>query len=540
MLAESANFNYFDSTKGIKEEYGTPILKSRNTSMSNSYESSELKVPNSSKYLLNGGELKVDLRTESGLMTGRRTLFFLEANWPAEILQQKETQDMKIFYYPGTKNVDWQPDDPTKLWLTEEFFPGTNVYLEVQCWSQNGDKMQFISKCNKHENIIKVANASNYKNKDVSDSTVNWKGSSLPKIAICFCCTPSCFKKLDPFLFIRMRFGQVVYQSQWFQLVFRKSTKRRRDSFNTDKAEDLPPQKVNRGEEIAIAELSNIAATLPLCRSPSSTSDKFISKSSSFHMEVHSPASSPQSPFGSFPIGSPIMSSLAPLSSLCSSRRNSMNSPQPSRASDISQLLCGDLDIARSLLKLEDNAVQRPARSNLDKRWGELENMIMEIRQPYQDGSKLCIDVIRSITVNVNDYDTAKETFLRWLNHDRNMTLKETLGLVLPLFQESWFHGQPNASDFERRLLSHNAMKVPLNIRLFAVRMSIDNAYLLLNVVNEDNKTISCDAIKLDNVDGHIGFRFLDQLNSAPVKSLHELIKKSSRIDSTCSAFSRN
>lgn len=75
-------------------------------------------------YLVNGGELRVELRTESGLMTGRRTLFFLEANWPSEILQQKETKDVKVFYYPGTKQVDCDPEDPHKLWLTEEFFPG--------------------------------------------------------------------------------------------------------------------------------------------------------------------------------------------------------------------------------------------------------------------------------------------------------------------------------------------------------------------------------------------------------------------------------
>ena len=76
-------------------------------------------------------------------MTGRRTLFFLEANWPPDILAQKETHDIPVYYYPGIKclDLDLAPlEDPSKLWFTEKFFPGLTLslfpclgQLEISC-----------------------------------------------------------------------------------------------------------------------------------------------------------------------------------------------------------------------------------------------------------------------------------------------------------------------------------------------------------------------------------------------------------------------
>jgi len=235
------------------------------TEESKSFQKTEYVVPHSTESIqqvLKCSDMRVELRSESGLMTGRRTLFFLEAEWPTEILQQKEFQDIRIFYYPGNRNVDWNPNDPAKLWLTERFFPGTTVYLELQFWALNPTgNMEFVSRCHKHGNIVKISTHRNAK--DNSDQLVNWKGSSAPKVAMCFCCTPSCFKKTDPFMFARLRFGNYCYQSSWFQLEFRKSNKRR-SSGSFDEEDFHPSSRIPKASKPA----SPLSPTILYCPPP--------------------------------------------------------------------------------------------------------------------------------------------------------------------------------------------------------------------------------------------------------------------------------
>jgi len=176
-------------------------------------------------------DMSVQLRSESGLMTGRRTAFFLSAVWPPEMLQEKEKEAIKVFYYPGSSSLDNIQGEcnPSDLWLTENFFPGATNYLEVQFWSESNGELEIIKKCEKHGNLnfISCSTTPHSRSKNNSDRTLNWVGNSPPKLAICFCCTPSCYNKADPLMFLRLKVGKYLFQSDWFQLCFRKSKKRR-------------------------------------------------------------------------------------------------------------------------------------------------------------------------------------------------------------------------------------------------------------------------------------------------------------------------
>jgi len=176
-------------------------------------------------------DMSVQLRSESGLMTGRRTAFFLSAPWPQQILQEKEKESIKVFYYPGSASLDDIEGgyNPTNLWLTEKFFPATSNYLEVQFWTESNGELEIIKKCEKHGNLnfISCSSTPHSRSKNNSDRILSWVGNSPPKLAVCFCCTPSCYNKSDPLMFLRLKVGNYMFQSDWFQLCFRKSKKRR-------------------------------------------------------------------------------------------------------------------------------------------------------------------------------------------------------------------------------------------------------------------------------------------------------------------------
>jgi len=190
-----------------------------------------LKIPRPLREEVVLSDMSVQLRSESGLMTGRRTAFFLSAAWPQEMLQEKEKEAIKIFYYPGSSSLDSIQGEcnPSDLWLTEKFFPGTTNYLEVQFWSESNGELEIIKKCEKHGNLnfISCSTTPHSRSKNNSDRTLSWVGNSPPKLAICFCCTPSCYNKSDPLMFLRLKVGKYLFQSDWFQLCFRKSKKRR-------------------------------------------------------------------------------------------------------------------------------------------------------------------------------------------------------------------------------------------------------------------------------------------------------------------------
>jgi len=176
-------------------------------------------------------DMNVQLRSESGLMTGRRTAFFLSAQWPQEVLLEKEKEAIKIFYYPGSASLSNMEGEgnPANLWLTEKLYPGTSNYLEVQFWSESNGQLEIIKKCEKHGNLnfISCSTTPHSRSKNNSDRTLSWVGNAPPKLAVCFCCTPSCYNKSDPLMFLRLKVGKYLFQSDWFQLCFRKSKKRR-------------------------------------------------------------------------------------------------------------------------------------------------------------------------------------------------------------------------------------------------------------------------------------------------------------------------
>jgi len=489
-------------------------------------------VPNQSKDqgLTFGGNIHIELRTESGLMTGRRTLFFLEAEWPSEILQQKETVDIPAFYYPGVRSIHGNYDDPTKTWLTEELLPGTNVYLELQYWTTLGERMQLIQGCSKHGNIVKVHDSHPSKSKEASDSHVNWKGTSQPKIAMCFCCTPSCFKKQDPFMFARLRIGNLYFQSQWFQLVFRKSTKRKRSLPTPPEVVPVKAPKT-QNEEVAIMQLQKFSTSPPpsVCNSPSRMSWNF-----QLPEQQKPQLSITELPKSHIPIYEPIKTQLPPAESLKqvpfveAFQRHFLQIPEKQKT--LPPLILNsesEQEVARSLLQLEETLGYRPSLSDskLSQQWGEIERIIIEARERFFDGSVLCFDLLKCLTLQGNDYDVSKQTFIDWLTKERKVSAAETLEkVVIPLIRETWFHGIPTHQEIENRLLSLNPQG-PL--RYFCVSVNSSDPHLTLSFPTRNRTAVVHYAIKFEKVDGDVTFRLTDQngLESHRYSSLHQLLE---------------
>jgi len=465
--------------------------------------------PGKDQTLMLGGNINVELRTESGLMTGRRTLFFLEADWPSEVLQQKESLDIPAFYYPGVRSSNGNHDDPTKTWLTEELFPGTNVYLELQFWTVNGEKMQLINGCSKHGNIVRVPDSQPSKARESSDSHVNWKGTSQPKIAMCFCCTPSCFKKQDPFMFARLRFGKLYFQSQWFQLIFRKSTKRKR---SIPIAAEVVASKApkTQTEEVAIMQLQKFSNSPPpsLCNSPSRVSWSISQMLSEGNQK---PLISIPEPPKQIPIHKNYISISEPEKKLPSI------SPAPE----------SEHEVAKSLLQLEETLGyrQQAKEAKLAQQWSEVERVIIAARERFYDGSVLCFDLLKSLTLQGKDYDTSKQAFIDWLTRERKLSPLEVLEkVVIPIIRETWFHGIPTHQEVEDRLLTLNPQG-PL--RYFCISINSTDPNFSLSFPTRNRIAVVHYTIKYEKIDGELKYRLADPtgIESHSYSSIQQLLE---------------
>jgi len=211
---------------------GLELLFSKNFMEENKQREQQIAANNSASQVLViepqfSGAIQISVNTQ--IQTNRRTNFYLDAEWPAQLLQKK----MPIFYYPPVNENIYEQcakiDTPTRLWLSEmgHFYYGTSSYVEVQLWMKNPDgKMQLIPKCRSHSSLIKLPGQP-YEDKALSHEEVKWKRNTMV-FGVNFNCTRSCFKS-EIYMFIRIRLGHMYWESSLLELPFRRSEKRKQE-----------------------------------------------------------------------------------------------------------------------------------------------------------------------------------------------------------------------------------------------------------------------------------------------------------------------
>lgn len=193
-------------------------------------EQSKETAPSSQVFVIQpqySGAIQIAVNTQ--IQTNRRTNFYLDAEWPTQLLQKK----LPIFYYPPINESIYEQcaniDSPTRLWLSEmgHFYYGTSSYVEVQFWMKNQEGIkQLIPKCRTHSSLIKLPGQP-YEEKAISHEEVKWKRNTMV-FGVNFNCTRSCFKS-EVYMFIRVRLGYMYWESSMIELPFRRSEKRKQD-----------------------------------------------------------------------------------------------------------------------------------------------------------------------------------------------------------------------------------------------------------------------------------------------------------------------
>eukprot|EP01114_Cavostelium_apophysatum_P012250 TRINITY_DN2719_c0_g1_i1.p1 TRINITY_DN2719_c0_g1~~TRINITY_DN2719_c0_g1_i1.p1 ORF type:complete len:239 (+),score=51.13 TRINITY_DN2719_c0_g1_i1:551-1267(+) len=140
---------------------------------------------------------------------------------------------MPVFYYPPTEDTVYDHiksiQEPSKLWLTEMLRKqyGNTTYLEIQFWHKNQDgNMQIVGKCETHAGLIKMSGQV-ADEKSVSLEEVKWTRETMV-FGVNFNCTRTCFKS-ELYIFARVRNGNTFLESQFAELPFRRSEKRKHD-----------------------------------------------------------------------------------------------------------------------------------------------------------------------------------------------------------------------------------------------------------------------------------------------------------------------
>jgi len=172
------------------------------------------------------GQLDITIKTQ--IQTNRRTNFYIDANWPEEMLNKK----FPIFYYPPVNSAIHDPlnnvIDPKNVWLSEmaHYYYGTSSYMEVQFWMKLDDRMKMILKCNTHPTIIKLP-GQQYDEKTISSAEAKWARNTII-FGVNFNCTRTCFKS-EIYIFVRIRSGHYYMESGLVELPFRRSEKRKNE-----------------------------------------------------------------------------------------------------------------------------------------------------------------------------------------------------------------------------------------------------------------------------------------------------------------------
>jgi len=178
------------------------------------------------------GPITITVKTQ--IQTNRRTNLYLEANWPEELINEK----MPVYYYPPLDaNMHEQLrsiEEPAQMWLTEmlRYYHGSSNYLEVQYWLKTAEgKMQLILKCGNHSSLIKMA-GEDEEEKAVSHEEIKWTKNTMI-FGVNFNCTRTCFKS-ELYVFVRVRFGNLFFESGLTELPFRRSEKRKNNERDSD------------------------------------------------------------------------------------------------------------------------------------------------------------------------------------------------------------------------------------------------------------------------------------------------------------------
>jgi len=176
--------------------------------------------------------ISINIKTQ--IQTNRRTNIYLNSNWAGELVNQK----IPVYYYPpidqDTHEVIRSVEDPSQLLLTEMLRQsnGATTYLEVQFWLKTSEgKMRLIQHCENHPSLIKMAR-SECNEKALSLEETKWTKDTIV-FGVNFNCTRTCFKS-EMYVFVRVRCGDVFYESTFLELPFRRSEKKRRHDHNPD------------------------------------------------------------------------------------------------------------------------------------------------------------------------------------------------------------------------------------------------------------------------------------------------------------------